>query len=1172
MQEQIAQKNASFGADFFLFIDHSADRKCKKKFNLSFGNEYASILVDIELGGNFMSKRIRLLSLTLIVAMLISMMPAFSIAVSAAETKSISCQINSSDTNKVSVKVQTTSSVTASDGKLYLFAVPTYVDSLSGQKPIASVSYKGAGTYNFSAALKENTANSLLYSKFYVAVKSGSSYKAINSGSFITNPEVLADSNAARAETSSKKGVHIDFYAPTDLEDLGVKHTYFGIQYQDLLSNTKTKTSFTYNGKTYYIHDRIEEYDMLIRNMTRAGMSVSVGLLNSYRSGYEYMIHPGVSQKSGTVNYALNTSTAKGLEAAAAIHYFLASRYNGTNISYGRVENWIIGNEVNDNLKYYYMGAQNIKTFVAEYLQSFRVAYTAIKSAYSNANVYICLQHRWNTENTKTDYSGKQFIDLFNQYAKEQGNMDWGLAYHPYSFPMNDADILNDGTATIDQNGSATFGKEVTNAASTPIITMKNLNQLTSYFNQSALLSPDGEVRSIILSEQGYTSNSNITGQNEAKQAANIVLGYYIAEMNDNIDAFILRGTTDDDEGSKYFKFGLREEAGTDRPGEEKFSYEAYKQADTKNALESLQFVKAALNISDWSKAVPGWDESEFQSMGSWTEGTLQSVSGAAGVVQTITTYMNDQWEAGYNVFGFSTVDYDVVLQEDGFAVLNPYAYPLAWQGIEKHFSKPLNLSAANYLTMDVKLDPKDASGDKDKLELKVRLRSGDDIYDSTGIVAVNKNYTLSVDLRKWSGRNSIDTIEILNREADRKKSFDGLLYVYNVQAVSSISGAKNLQTTEAAKTDLSKAEVNYQKSFNYTGKAIEPEIVVRLGGKTLKQHQDYDVIYHNNVKSGTGKIVVVGIGSYTGYAAKQFTIQGDYPTVYNGVDYSLVYSYGYYKENNPAVVREVGDDPQKLLKHFATKGMDYALQGTGDFNVLAYAKFNDDLYRTYGENWKKYYLHYIQYGWKEGRAISGTKPSGMTAPVYPGSDVEEPVPDPKPTPDPTPNPDAGPHTHTYSNNVDGTCNICGIDRSTVEKRTVTHMFRMYNPNTGEHFYTGSDEEKNNLVKAGWKYEGVGFTFPANTGAPVYRLFQPSTGEHLYTMDETEKTKLLKKGWNYEGIAFNSAYDTEAKQHRLHNPNAVVGAYHFTFSDEEKTNLLKAGWESQGIGWYSCWK
>ena len=36
-------------------------------------------------------------------------------------------------------------------------------------------------------------------------------------------------------------------------------------------------------------------------------------------------------------------------------------------------------------------------------------------------------------------------------------------------------------------------------------------------------------------------------------------------------------------------------------------------------------------------------------------------------------------------------------------------------------------------------------------------------------------------------------------------------------------------------------------------------------------------------------------------------------------------------------------------------------------------------------------------------------------------------------------------------------------------------MHRLYNKYTGEHFYTASGDEKNNLVSKGWNYEGIGF-------------------------------------------------------------------------------------------------
>lgn len=33
-------------------------------------------------------------------------------------------------------------------------------------------------------------------------------------------------------------------------------------------------------------------------------------------------------------------------------------------------------------------------------------------------------------------------------------------------------------------------------------------------------------------------------------------------------------------------------------------------------------------------------------------------------------------------------------------------------------------------------------------------------------------------------------------------------------------------------------------------------------------------------------------------------------------------------------------------------------------------------------------------------------------------------------------------------------------------------MYRLYNPNSGEHFYTASAAEKVSVTNAGWRYEG----------------------------------------------------------------------------------------------------
>ena len=134
-------------------------------------------------------------------------------------------------------------------------------------------------------------------------------------------------------------------------------------------------------------------------------------------------------------------------------------------------------------------------------------------------------------------------------------------------------------------------------------------------------------------------------------------------------------------------------------------------------------------------------------------------------------------------------------------------------------------------------------------------------------------------------------------------------------------------------------------------------------------------------------------------------------------------------------------------------------------------------------------------------------------------------------------------------------------------------LFRMYNPNSGEHFWTGSLEERNNLLVAGWNYEGSGWMAPKTYGDPVYRLYNENAGDHHYTLDEEEKDHLVSLGWRYEGVAWSSESAEEGRPlYRLFNPNAEpegkAGAHFWTMSEEERDNLIDAGWEYEGIGWY----
>ena len=134
-------------------------------------------------------------------------------------------------------------------------------------------------------------------------------------------------------------------------------------------------------------------------------------------------------------------------------------------------------------------------------------------------------------------------------------------------------------------------------------------------------------------------------------------------------------------------------------------------------------------------------------------------------------------------------------------------------------------------------------------------------------------------------------------------------------------------------------------------------------------------------------------------------------------------------------------------------------------------------------------------------------------------------------------------------------------------------MQRLYNPNSGEHFYTASEKECDALVAVGWTYEGIGWCAPRQSNTPVYRLY--SGTDHHYTTNANERDALKRVGWKYEGIGWYSDDDEGVPLYRQFNPyvdptakNNNSGSHNYTTSQEENDALVRMGWRAEGIGWY----
>ena len=83
-------------------------------------------------------------------------------------------------------------------------------------------------------------------------------------------------------------------------------------------------------------------------------------------------------------------------------------------------------------------------------------------------------------------------------------------------------------------------------------------------------------------------------------------------------------------------------------------------------------------------------------------------------------------------------------------------------------------------------------------------------------------------------------------------------------------------------------------------------------------------------------------------------------------------------------------------------------------------------------------------------------------------------------------------------------------------------MFRLYNPNDGNHLYATDANERTNLIVLGWNDENIAWYMPQSGGDPVYRLYNPYSGEHIYTMSYEEYLANGELGWQQEGIAWYS--------------------------------------------------
>ncbi len=514
--------------------------------------------------------------------------PSATVAEAAGYTTAIvQCAITGGNT----VVVVTSSSQipVSDDGIFYLLKQPISSEGVTGEC-VATAPLGTAAT--FSVPLNKGQADSALFSKFVIAIKQGGQFIQASKGAFITNPEACATHTVGRTITG-KKGLLVDpaKISNHEIVDLGVKQAIYNIPVATICGPTTNKSyptiNYSYHGKNYQFNGLVvAEYDNIFKTLSNKRISVTAVLLNNYSIAQADLIHP--LSKDGTVSpyYAFNTAEQTGVDHLSAIGSFLAQRYSNT--GHGKVDNWIIGNEVTARTQWNYIAYMDINAYAAEYAKAIRLFYNAIKSENGQANVYVSIDQQWDRNRSEpNNYDGRDLLDILNASITAQGNIDWGVACHPYPVPLTNAQFWAN---------SAYYKNLVKHTATSPFLTMENIDVLTDYMCRAEMISPTGQVRSIICSEIGYTA-----AQGEAVQAAALTYGYMVATSNQHIDAFIVSRQTDTAaEILQGLSMGL-----TNPDGSHKLAYEYYKHMDSENAIDYVNNASAIIGTDMISSISP---------------------------------------------------------------------------------------------------------------------------------------------------------------------------------------------------------------------------------------------------------------------------------------------------------------------------------------------------------------------------------------------------------------------------------------------------------------------------------------------------------------------------------------------------------------------------------------
>lgn len=401
--------------------------------------------------------------------------------------------------------------------------------------------------------------------------------------------EVTALSSPAKFIPANKKGVGAGLGSTymQDLVDLNAKNiTCNWVITQFIAQNPIWANSipYQYGGKQYYINgDEMGAWDNYLSFYEQHGIAVSAIILVPLWASDATMAPVFIHPDNNGGNYSMpNMTNMESVNAYAAILNFLAARYNGS--GHGRIEHWIMHNEVDMASTWTNMGNPPEMVYMDEYIKSMRLCYNIVRQYDQNASVLGSYTHCWTYG--ANGWAPKNMLDQNVRYSEVEGDFWWGVAYHPYPQNLTKPDFwTDDNQSTHNQNSK--------------YVTFKNLEVINDWILADENRYCGSVKRNLFLSENG-TNSPSYSANDLAHQAAGACWAWKKTNALEGIDAFMWHNWMDNrvEDGLRIGLHYFPDDA--DNPGGRKPVWYVWEAAGTDREDEVMDQYKSIIGIENW--------------------------------------------------------------------------------------------------------------------------------------------------------------------------------------------------------------------------------------------------------------------------------------------------------------------------------------------------------------------------------------------------------------------------------------------------------------------------------------------------------------------------------------------------------------------------------------------